>query len=162
MARSTLIRTVLLGVAFALAIAPGCAKQGEGERCAPNAAGNTDCDDGLVCVQGEELLDDVETADDFGRCCPPEGQAISDERCTRSSGTSGTAGTGGMSSAAGAAGEAGTPGAAGDGGTSGGGGAGGEPGSNGGASGDGGAPAASGSSSGGQSGASGAAGAGGG
>jgi len=118
MARSTLLRTVILGVVLALAVIPGCAKQGEGERCEPNAAGNTDCEEGLICVADQELLDKT-GANDFGRCCPPLNEAISDERCTRAGGLSGSAGSGGMSAAAGAAGEPGTAGTPAEGGTGG-------------------------------------------
>jgi hypothetical protein len=158
MARSTLVRTVVLGVALALAIAPGCAKQGEGERCEPNAARDSDCDDGLECVPGKELLNNVQGADDFGRCCPLQGQPISDERCTRSGGSS-DPGMNGSAGEAGATSSAGATGSAGD--TSTNGGAGGEPASSGGASGDGGTPSASGATAGGQSGATSTAGAGG-
>lgn len=145
MARLTLVRNVVLGVAVAFGIAQGCALQGEGERCEPNAARDSDCDDGLICVPGEQLLDNVmATSDDnvdFGRCCPPEGEAISDSRCTRAGGlpggSGGSAGAGGDSaggapSGAGAGGE--PPASAG---------AGGEP-AAGGMSGGGGTPAAAG------------------
>jgi hypothetical protein len=145
MARSTLLQSVVLGVALVFTVAQGCAKQGEGERCEPHAALNSDCDDGLQCVDGKLLLDTVKTANDFGRCCPPEGEAISDSRCARSGtgtgsgGTSAQGGTGGTPVDAGAGGEpltsagtggdttgAGGGGAAGDGGQSGGGAAGAE------------------------------------
>ncbi|MCE7891875.1 MAG: hypothetical protein DYH12_19595, partial [Sorangiineae bacterium PRO1] len=59
----------------ALLWAPGCAKQGEGDRCDP-LNGNQDCESGLICVSGAELVDD--SAD---RCCPPVGQTISSDSC---------------------------------------------------------------------------------
>ncbi|HVJ20205.1 MAG TPA: hypothetical protein VM686_32545 [Polyangiaceae bacterium] len=161
MARLTLVRTFVLGVAFAFTVAQGCAKQGEGERCEPNSAQDDDCDDGLDCVPGKELLDNVTTADDFGRCCPPVGQAISDDRCARA-GLSG-GGSGGTSAEGGAAGTPGMAGMAGEGvvssggaggdvssGGMSGGGAGGQPPTDGGASG---APAAGAPGAGGQGGA---------
>ena len=85
-------------IAFGLgaALVPGCSKQGEGERCDQLAAGNEDCDSGLVCILKSELAD--ESTD---RCCPPDGEGISDSRCTRG-GTVGSGGTGGTSGAAGA------------------------------------------------------------
>jgi hypothetical protein len=107
MARSTLVRTVILGAALGIAALQGCAKQAEGERCEPSAANDSDCDDGLVCVPGKELLDDVPTADDFGRCCPPAGEAIGDSRCARVGSIAGSpspGGTAGAPSEAGAAG----------------------------------------------------------
>jgi hypothetical protein len=111
MARFTLVRTFVLAACFAFTIAQGCARQGEGERCEPNAAQDDDCDDGLDCVPGKELVDNVPTADDFGRCCPPVGQAISDDRCTRAGlsggGTGGTNGEAGAPSTPGMAGMAG-------------------------------------------------------
>jgi hypothetical protein len=113
MARSPLVRTVVFGVALGLAIVQGCAKQGEGERCEPNAALDSDCDDGLICVDDKELLDNT-GADDFGRCCPPIDEAISDSRCNRVGGLSGTAGTGGMTAEGGAAGSPSMAGMAGD------------------------------------------------
>jgi hypothetical protein len=94
----------LLGflLAFGLggALVLGCAKQGEGERCDLLAAGNADCDSGLVCVAAEDLVD--QSTD---RCCPPEGEGTSDSRCARG----GTVGTGGTSSSGGTSGTAGAP-----------------------------------------------------
>jgi hypothetical protein len=88
-------------IAFGLgaALVPGCAKQGEGERCDQQAAGNEDCDSGLVCVLASDLAD--ESTD---RCCPPEGEGTSDSRCLRG-GTIGSGGTG----AGGTSGSAGAP-----------------------------------------------------
>jgi hypothetical protein len=87
-------------IAFGLGavLVPGCSKQGEGERCDKVAAGNDDCDSGLVCVDANELAD--ESTD---RCCPPEGEAFSDSRCAPG-GTvgAGGSGAGGTSSSAGA------------------------------------------------------------
>jgi len=119
MARFSLIRTVVLALAVGFVAAQGCAKQGEGERCEPLAARNTDCDDGLICVPGEQLLETVvastDSKTDFGRCCPPEGEAISDSRCARAGSLSGSGGSAGStSSGAGAGGEPGSSGGGGE------------------------------------------------
>jgi hypothetical protein len=122
MTRLSLRRFGLLlftALAFALAGAGGCSRQGQGERCDFKNAGDADCDDGLVCVRKEELS----LNDGADRCCPPVGQSISDSRCTRgtplpssSGGSSGaggsTAGTTGAAgeNAAGVSGEGGMPG----------------------------------------------------
>jgi hypothetical protein len=101
--------------------APGCGKQGEGERCDYLRNGHQDCESPLICVQAGELVDDSQNAPD--RCCPPEGQPYSDERCTRRSdiGIGGTGGgtNDGGNDASGDAGASGASGAAGGGGTSG-------------------------------------------
>jgi hypothetical protein len=96
----------LLALALGGALVPGCGKQDEGERCDKTAAGNSDCDSGLVCVPANELVD--KSTD---RCCPPEGERISDSRCARSGtvGTGGTSGSGGSSSAGAPASEGGAP-----------------------------------------------------
>lgn len=96
----------LLGflIAFGLgaALVPGCSKQGEGERCDKDAARNEDCDSGLVCIPKNQLAD--ESTD---RCCPPDGSAISDSRCSRSgappSGGGGAPGEGGAPASEGGA-----------------------------------------------------------
>jgi hypothetical protein len=90
----------LLAFGLAGALVPGCAKQGEGDRCDLLAAGNADCDTGLVCVDATDLVD--QSTD---RCCPPEGEGTSDSRCARG----GTVSTGGSSSAGGSSGTAGAP-----------------------------------------------------
>jgi hypothetical protein len=117
MARFSLIRNVVLALAVGFVAAQGCAKQGEGERCEPLAARNTDCDDGLICVPGDQLLDNVvastDSKTDFGRCCPPEGEAISDSRCARAGSLSGSGGSSGSSSS-GAGGEPGSSGGGGE------------------------------------------------
>jgi hypothetical protein len=77
---------LVLSCGSLLALATACSKQGEGERCDLNKAGDSDCEDGLQCTR-------VGSAD---RCCPPEGAQISDDRCDRTSNPSGTAGTSGQ------------------------------------------------------------------
>jgi hypothetical protein len=86
-----LIFLLLAGAGLAL---PGCSKQGEGERCSPNANGSEDCDDGLVCKEDK-------TVSDFGRCCPPEGAELGDSRCnfTSTPGSTGGSSSGGASNA---------------------------------------------------------------
>jgi|GEM_PF-6126960 len=77
---SSALRSVVV-FAFLSTIAvltvPGCAEQGEGERCDSTKNGDLDCDSGLTCVRKIELVDG--TAD---RCCPAMG-AESDKRCIR-------------------------------------------------------------------------------
>lgn len=63
--------------AIAVLTVPGCAQQGEGERCDSAKNGNEDCDSGLTCVRAGELSDKI-----TDRCCPAEGSE-SDKRCTR-------------------------------------------------------------------------------
>jgi hypothetical protein len=58
----------------ATALSQGCSDQAEGERC-DRAAGDADCQDGLVCTAKEELG----TESDI--CCPPEGVAPTDLAC---------------------------------------------------------------------------------
>lgn len=101
---------LLLSASVVLAMVTACSKQGEGERCDARAAGNADCESGLIC--------DTQ----LNRCCPPEGARITDSRCNRSAatggrpsssggtgGTAGTTATGGVSGSAGSdAGNAGT------------------------------------------------------
>jgi hypothetical protein len=63
-----------------MAFSLGCADQGEGERCDP-LSGDEDCATGLVCMDlGETALRTT-----IARCCPPEGEKISDHRCIRQS-----------------------------------------------------------------------------
>ncbi len=90
---------LLLAFGLGGALVPGCAKQGEGDRCDLLAAGNDDCDTGLVCVLASDLVD--QSTD---RCCPPVGEGFSNSRCARS----GTVGTGGTSSAGGSSGSGGS------------------------------------------------------
>lgn len=56
-----------------------CGRQNEGERCSL-ANANSDCDDGLICTEGEELS---ESGGGVDRCCPSPGTPISDELCER-------------------------------------------------------------------------------
>ena len=70
--------------------APGCAKQGEGERCDFNNSGHDDCEIGLECVPGDLLIDHS-----TDRCCPPEGTDVTDEHCLRSTGVGGSGGSDG-------------------------------------------------------------------
>lgn len=100
MSKPSLLRTFLaLGLAAGttLAFTAGCSKQGEGERCSPATAGDADCDDGLRCKATSEY--------DFGRCCPPAGAPIGDQRCNfienMGGSTGGTTGSGGSNSSGG-------------------------------------------------------------
>jgi hypothetical protein len=86
--------TLLFATAVSLSLSVGCSKQGEGERCDHEKAGDSDCDDGLVCAH----------IDNQDRCCPPAGAPIGDSRCQRTGvstggqGNSGGSNTGGKAS----------------------------------------------------------------
>lgn len=78
-----------------------CSRQGEGDRCSTENDDN-DCESGLICIAPDQLRSG---ADQVPRCCPPDGESISDGRCTRLIGggstTSGTTtGGGGQAGAA--------------------------------------------------------------
>jgi hypothetical protein len=93
------VGTLALGVLF------GCADQGEGERC-DTKSGNEDCASGLVCT---ELAVEPVSGQPLARCCPPEGEKISDDRCIQRSVTTGTGGSGSSSEATSEGGSAGSP-----------------------------------------------------
>ena len=84
-------------------VIPGCAQQGEGERCGDSSgvSQNDDCGDGLSCLPAETFLGGTQGS---GRCCYPDRKAT-DSRCTPK-GTSSTAGAGGGSSAGSGGGDA--------------------------------------------------------
>ena len=56
----------------------GCSRQSEGERCVKSAAGDTDCNDGLVCILCIELH-----SGSIDRCCPANPENSSDPDCRR-------------------------------------------------------------------------------
>jgi hypothetical protein len=66
---------VLLVTGAVALVTGGCSRQGEGERCDKRAAGDSDCDDGLICKSCAELA--VGPVD---RCCQRDG-SYDDERC---------------------------------------------------------------------------------
>jgi hypothetical protein len=93
----------------------GCSRQSEGERCDKDVAGDTDCNEGLVCVQCIDLREGL-----IDRCCPPNpGQgpascaradpqrAANECEVVTSGGRSGFAGAGGLGARAGAGGMSG-------------------------------------------------------
>ena len=88
----------------------GCSRQGEGERCDKEAAGDTDCDTGLKCIECERLARGA-----VDRCCPEDSSAHTKGECDRADtdrvggecapATGGTgSGTGGRAGASGAGG----------------------------------------------------------
>jgi len=106
------VRTALFLGFFGL-LATACSKQGEGERCDLLLSGETaDCESGLVCTAANALSDNS-----TDRCCPPEGQSFSDDRCAPKSsignGGSGNGGSGNGGSTNGGSTNGGTGGAAG-------------------------------------------------
>ena len=74
------LRQVSALAIVALALAVACSEQDEGERC-DTKSGNDDCEGGLVCVSHEDLLRGRE--DETDRCCPPDDETPSDDRCRR-------------------------------------------------------------------------------
>lgn len=85
---------LLIATAVTFSMSVGCSKQNEGERCDRMKAGDSDCEDGLICtkVAGED------------RCCPPDGSPIGDSRCSRTgtgSGSGGQGNSGGQTSSGG-------------------------------------------------------------
>lgn len=101
------VRTALFLGFFGL-LATACSKQGEGERCDLLLSGETaDCESGLVCTAANALSDNS-----TDRCCPPEGQSFSDDRCAPKS-SIGNGGSGNGGSGNGGSTNGGTGGAAG-------------------------------------------------
>ncbi len=90
----------LMTVAAAASLAGGCSRQSEGERCSLTN-GDEDCDGSLVCTQAEELQLD----DGVDRCCPPQGDAFSDSRCTPRIGGGSSGGSTGAGGGTGQGGE---------------------------------------------------------
>lgn len=72
------VRRALGASLAALVLLVACSRQEEGDRCSFENDDN-DCESGLNCVFWEELRGG---ADKVSRCCPPEGEPISNERCT--------------------------------------------------------------------------------
>jgi hypothetical protein len=78
---------VAVGAALTGLFAVGCSEQGEGERCDYANSGNDssgqgrDCEDGLECVSAARLLGN----DEADRCCPPESEPFSSDKCRRGS-----------------------------------------------------------------------------
>ncbi len=113
MKRSLFFPGLLLAVTVALAAAaPGCGRNGEGERCS-RLNGDEDCNAGLVCTDGSVLgrKSDV--------CCPPGETSVVPE-CVPNSSTGGAGGTGGAdTTGTGTGGTTSTSGTGGTGGTGG-------------------------------------------
>lgn len=95
-ASSRILGLLLISAALLSPLVIGCQRQGEGERCS-TLNKDSDCQDGLVCTDSSGLR---EGADEVDRCCPEPGEPISDNRCSRRTGTGdgdGLGGVGGMS-----------------------------------------------------------------
>jgi len=81
--RSLLFPGLLLALTAAFtAVAPGCDRHGEGERCS-RLNGDEDCNSPLVCTDGSILgrTSDV--------CCPADLTAATNRNCTPNTGTGG-------------------------------------------------------------------------
>ena len=111
-------------IVFALAtLFVGCSRQSEGERCDKDAAGDTDCNDGLKCIKCVDLA-----RGSVDRCCPADPAAHTDGDCDRAdpprtggecvtaTGTGGS-GTGGRAGVAGSGGSGAMSGSGGSGGS---------------------------------------------
>jgi hypothetical protein len=72
-----LARAAIIGFSVALTLV-GCGKQSEGERCDQHAAGDTDCEEGLICVPCANLKSGQQD-----RCCPPVSAAEATGSCQR-------------------------------------------------------------------------------
>lgn len=74
-------------------LAPGCARQNEGERCSRDN-GDNDCDGDLVCRSASELKNGE---DGVSRCCPEDdAETPEDDRCRLRTGVTGTGGGSGL------------------------------------------------------------------
>jgi len=73
----------------ALVLLVACSRQEEGDRCSTENDDN-DCESGLRCLDWHDLRGG--DADHVSRCCPPEGEPISNERCTPLIGGGGSGG----------------------------------------------------------------------
>ena len=76
-ARSLTLATLVPVLVLAL-VAPGCAKQSEGERCGDSlgAGASDDCGDGLTCTLSSKLINN----EGAHRCCYTDG-SVTDSRC---------------------------------------------------------------------------------
>jgi hypothetical protein len=110
---SRFVARVLIVTGAVGSVMGGCTRQGEGERCDFESAGDSDCDEDLECVPCEQIQNST-----VDRCCRRD-LTYEDGRCARGSNGNtglcdppddgeGTGGTGGSG--------AGTSGAAGEGG----------------------------------------------
>lgn len=88
---------LLISALTLLAATPGCSQQAEGERCTED----TDCDDGLVCIEAVRLL-----SGETSRCCQEGMAPVGDDRCilktpVATGGTGGSGGSGGSGNSGG-------------------------------------------------------------
>jgi hypothetical protein len=70
-------RAAIIGFSVAMTLV-GCGKQSEGERCVQDEAGDTDCEEGLICVPCASLK-----TGQVDRCCPPVSAAQATGSCQR-------------------------------------------------------------------------------
>jgi hypothetical protein len=103
-----LARSAIVALAVGLSFA-GCSRQAEGERCDLDAAGHTDCEEGLRCIACGQLRSGV-----VDRCCPRNAGEETDARCQRAdtertcgAAAGGTSGTGGSGTSGGSGGRSG-------------------------------------------------------
>src|SRR5687768_12748528 len=87
-ARKSPVRRVLAASLTALVLLVACSRQEEGDRCSLQNDDN-DCESGLTCKEPDTLRGG---SDEVARCCPPEGESISNDRCTPLIGGGGTGG----------------------------------------------------------------------
>lgn len=77
--RKSPVRRALGASLVALVLLVACSRQEEGDRCSVENDDN-DCESGLICIDYHDLRGGE--ADEVSRCCPPEGEPISNARCT--------------------------------------------------------------------------------
>ena len=61
----------VITVAIVVALAPSCTTHGEGGRCDPNN-GNADCDNGLICINGDDIILPEGGYSQAAICCPTD------------------------------------------------------------------------------------------
>ncbi|HEY4107059.1 MAG TPA: hypothetical protein VGM44_24330 [Polyangiaceae bacterium] len=103
----------LLPALLLFSVVPGCANEGEGERCGddpsnpsqPGTPNNDDCESGLICVSASSL-----TNNQANRCCNSTPSVVNDSRCLRATGVVNQGGSGGTGGSGGSAGNGGSGG----------------------------------------------------
>jgi len=96
--RKNAVRRALATSLTALVLLVACSRQEEGDRCSTRNDDN-DCESGLVCKAAETLR--TGKSDGVARCCPPEGNSISNDLCTPLIGGGGSDGGGNLGGQAG-------------------------------------------------------------
>jgi len=64
-----------IAAALCVSLAPSCTSHGEGGRCDPNNS-NADCDNGLVCIQAQDIILPEGGYSQAAICCPVDRAAL--------------------------------------------------------------------------------------